>query len=112
MTNFENFLIAELTDWEPSQPVQQISVEVGSNSKHQSLFWSYLPHPNSKLRALFFFFLGLLILQGIFPKKFRFFLNQTDPLGTIQPVRQASLRGALFLLILGPKSYLVRSHKI
>ena len=37
--------------------------------------------------------------------------NPIDQLGTIQPVRRAKLRGALFLLILGPKSYLVRAHK-
>ena len=30
---------------------------------------------------------------------------------TIQPVRRASLLRALFLLILGSKSYLVRAHK-
>ena len=30
---------------------------------------------------------------------------------TVQPVHRASLRGALFLLILRPKSYLVRAHK-
>ena len=32
-------------------------------------------------------------------------------MGTVQLVRRASLRGELFLLILGPKSYLVRAHK-
>ena len=32
-------------------------------------------------------------------------------MGTVQSVRGASLRGALFLLILGPKSYLVWAHK-
>ena len=42
---------------------------------------------------------------------FIFFLNLIDQLGIVQPVRQASLRGALFLLILGPKSYSVRAHK-
>ena len=42
----------------------------------------------------------------------RIFLNQIDQLGTVQPVRRASLLGALFLLILGPKSYLVRAHKL
>ena len=31
---------------------------------------------------------------------------------TVQPVQQANLHGALFLLILGPKSYLVRAHKL
>ena len=32
-------------------------------------------------------------------------------MGTVHPVNQASLHGALFLLILGPKSYLVLAHK-
>ena len=40
-----------------------------------------------------------------------FFLNRINQLGTVQSVRQASLRGALFLLIFGPKSYLVQAHK-
>ena len=40
-----------------------------------------------------------------------FFFYQIDQLGTVQPVRRASLHGALFLLILGPKSYLVQAHK-
>ena len=31
---------------------------------------------------------------------------------TVYPVRRASLSGALFLLILGPKSYLVRAYKL
>ena len=39
------------------------------------------------------------------------FLNQIDQLGTIQQVRGANLHGALFLLILGAKSYLVRAHQ-
>ena len=37
-----------------------------------------------------------------------FFLNWIDQLETVQPVRRAR---ALFLLILGTKSYLVRAHK-
>ena len=32
-------------------------------------------------------------------------------MGTIQPVCRSSLHGTLFLLILGPKSYLVQAHK-
>ena len=36
-------------------------------------------------------------------------LNPIDQLGTVQPVRRAKLCGALFLLILGRKSYLVRA---
>ena len=31
---------------------------------------------------------------------------------TVQPVHLASLYGAMFLFILGPKSYLVRAHKL
>ena len=58
-----------------------------------------------------FFFVGLLILQGIFPQKFRFFLNRIDQLGIVQLVHRASLRGTLFLLILRSKSYLVPAHK-
>ena len=112
LTKFENFLSTRSTDWEHSQPVQQISIKASSNSEHPSLFWSYLPHPDSKSCAVFFF-VGLLILQGIFPQKFRFFfLNRIDQLGTAQPVHRASLRGTLFLLILEPKSYLVWAHKL
>ena len=42
---------------------------------------------------------------------FRFFLNRIDQLGTVQLVHRASLHGALFLLILRPKSNLVWAHK-
>ena len=77
--------------------------------EHMSLVWSYLPHPNWKSCTVYFF--GFLPLQGTFYKIFRFFLNRIDQLGAVQPVRRASLRGALFLLIFRSKSYLVRAHK-
>ena len=64
---------------------------------------------NSKSCNVSFF--GFLTLQGTFFKFSDFFLNRIDQLGTVQPVHRASLCGALFLLILGPKSYLVRAHK-
>ena len=66
LTKFENFLSTESTDWELALPVQQILVETGSNSEHLSLFWSYIPHSDSKSCSVFF--VGLLILQGTFFK--------------------------------------------
>ena len=73
------------------------------------MFWSYLPHPNSKSCTVSFF--RFITLQGTLFQAFRFFLNPIDQLGTVQMVHWANLRGALFLLILWPKSYLVRAHK-
>ena len=84
-------------------------IRAGSNWAHLILFCSYLPHMNSKSYTISFF--GLLSLQGTFYQIFRFFLNRINQLGTVQPVHRASLHGALLLLILGPKSYLVRAHK-
>ena len=72
------------------------------------MFWSYLPHLDSQSST---FFYGLLILQGIFSQNFRFFLNRIDQLGIVQPMHQASLRGALIFVILVPKSYMDRAHK-
>ena len=60
---------------------------------------------------MFLLFFGFLTLQETLCQTFNFFLNSIDQLGTVQPVRWDNLRGALFLLILGPKSYLVRAHK-
>ena len=84
-------------------------IRVGSNLEHPRLFWSYLHHPNSKSYTVSF--VGFLNLQETLCQIFRFFLNRIDQLGTIKPVHQASLCGALFLLILGAKSYLFRAHK-
>ena len=61
--------------------------------------------------TLFLFFFDSLLFKELSIKISDFFLNQIDQLGTLQPVRRVSLRGALFLLILGPKSYLVRAYK-
>ena len=84
-------------------------IRVGSNLEHPRLFWSYLHHPNSKSCTVSF--VGFLNLQETLCQMFRFFLNRIDQLGTINPVHQASLCGALFLLILGAKSYLFQAHK-
>ena len=73
------------------------------------MFLSYLPHPDSESSTVFFH--ELLIFQGILYQNFKFFLNRIDQLGTVQPMHQASLRGALIFVILVPKSYMDRAHK-
>ena len=73
------------------------------------MFWSYIPHLYSKSCTASF--VRFLTLQETFYQIVRFFLNRIDQLGTVQSVRRASFLRALFLLILRPKSYLVRAHK-
>ena len=58
-----------------------------------------------------FLFLDSLLFKEYYFKFSYFFLNQINQLGVVWLVRRASFRGALFLLISGPKSYLVRAHK-
>ena len=58
-----------------------------------------------------FVFVGLLILQGILYQNFIFFLNRIHQLEPLQLDHCAGLYGALILVILKPKSYLVRAHK-
>ena len=114
LTKFENFLSIGLTGWKLSQPVQRISVEVhySSRFKFRAPELVLVISPSSELEIMHcFFFFGFLTLQGTLCQILRFFLNLINQLGTVQSVCGASLRGALFLLILGPKSYLVQAHK-
>ena len=53
-------------------------IGVGSNSNHLSLFLSYLPPPKSE--SHFVFFVGFLILQGIFYQIFKKFLSRLNQL--------------------------------
>ena len=57
-------------------------------------------------------FFGLRILQGTFYKNLIIFLNRMDWLASGSLVSRASLCGALFFMILEPKTYLVRAHKL
>ena len=113
LKKFENFSSTRSTSWKPAQPVQRISVEVNYSSRFKFgapklvLFIS----PSSELEIMHCLFFGFLTLQGTLSQIFIFFLNRIDHLGTVQLLRRASLHGALFLLILGPKYYFVRVHK-
>ena len=110
LKKFENF-------YQPDRPVGnrfsqfdefqlKFIIGAGLNSKHSSLFWSYLPHLNLESHTFFF---RLLIIQEIFCKNFRFFLNLLNWLELVQPDHYVSLYGAL---ILEPKSYLIWAHKL
>ena len=67
MKKIENFLSTGSTNWEPDRPFgNQLSrfggfqlkfiIGAGSNLEHPILFLSYLPHLNSELNYVFFFF--------------------------------------------------------
>ena len=60
-----------------------------------------------------FFFVGLLIIQGTFCQNFIIFLKiGSTGWHLVQPFSRASLYGALFFVILEPKSYMVLDHKL
>ena len=75
MTKFENFnqldqLVGnQLNRFDVFQ--LKFIIRACSNSERPSFFWSYLPHLNLELHAIFF--VGLLILQDIFYQIFSFF---------------------------------------
>ena len=85
-------------------------IGAGSNSNHPSLFWSYLPHLTSESYVVFF-------LDSLFFKKYSikisyFFSTVSTSWELVESNYRASMYGALILVILEPKFYLVRAHKL
>ena len=74
------------------------------------MFWSYLPHPDSKSCTISFF--DSLLFKEHSVKFSNFFSTVSIGWEPIQPNHCASLYEALVLVILEPKSYLVRAHKL
>ena len=70
----------------PKVLVQPKFIGASSNTEHLGLFRPYLPHPNLESCIVFlifnfnfiFIFYGILVLQGILYKNFKFFLNRVD----------------------------------
>ena len=114
LKKFENFLSTGSTRWEPAQLVRRISIKV----HYWSRFEFGAPElvlvisPSSELGITLCFFVGFHILQGTFCQIFKIFLSRLDWLAPVQLVLQVSLYGALILVVLEPKSYLVKAHKL
>ena len=66
---------------------------------------------NSEPHSIFFL-LDSLLFKEIFFKFSKFFLAGSIGWHPVQPVLQVSLYGALILVVLEPKFYLVRAHKL
>ena len=95
-----------------ARPVAKVSVQpefIGAymNSEHLGLFRSYLPHPNSESRTVFF-------IDSLFFKEYSLKISNFFSTDSIcwQPVHWASLYRALILAILEPKSYMAQAHKL
>ena len=115
MKKFENFLSTRSTSWESAQPVRRISIKV----HYWSRFEFGAPElvlvisPSSELKITFHFFL----LDSLFFKehsiKFSKFLSTgSTSWHPVQLLLRVSLYGALILVVLEPKSYLVRAYKL
>ena len=107
---FENFLSTRLTSWEPAQPDQWISVEVHYSSRFK--------FGAPELVLVISLSSGPEIMQRFFcwiPYSSIFFSTLSIDWEQVQPNHCASLYGALILVILvilEPKSYLVRARKL
>ena len=106
MTKFENFLSTGSIGWEPTHPVQRISVEVYYLSKFKfgAPELVLVISPSSELEIMHCFFCWIPYSTK------KFFLSTGWEL--VHPDHCASLYEALILVILEPKSYLVRAHKL
>ena len=60
----------------------------------------------------FFFFFDFLFFKKYYVKFLLFFSTSSTSWKSVQLDHRASLYGALILVILEPKSYLVRAHKL
>ena len=82
-------------------------IRVGPHSEHLILFWSYLPHSESKSCIIYFFWIPY-SSRKIFQIS-NFFSTVSTSWEPVQVDHCASLYEAL---ILEPKSYLIQAHKL
>ena len=115
LTKFDNFLSTESTGWEPAQPVQWIAVEVhySSKFKFRAAEFVLVISPSFGLEIIHrLFFLDFLLFKEHFFKFSNFFSTFAMSWELVQLDHCPSLCGALTCVILEPKSYLVRAHKL
>ena len=109
-----NFLVVHIMLKEGSKVYPKLQFSWSSQEQVQiRSTWAFFIHISlirTQNHAPFFY--GLLFIQGIFCQNFNFFLNQLDWLATDSTVCWASLYRALILVILKPKSYMARAHKL
>ena len=115
LKKYENFLSIGSTGWEPAHPVRWISIKV----HYWSRFEFGIPElvlvisPSSELRiTLRFFLLDSLFFKEHSIKFSKIFSPYSIGWHLVQLVLQVSLYGTLILVVLEPKSYLVRAHKL
>ena len=116
LKKIKNFLSIGSTDWEPANPVRRISVEVHYWSRFEfgapKLILVISPSSELGITHRFFFFLDSSFFKKYSIKFLVFFSTSLTGWESIRPDHQASLYGALILVILEPKSYLVQAHKL
>ena len=121
LTKFENFLSTRSTSWELAQLVQRISIKVHywSRFEFRAHELDLVTSPSFELRITlrFFFFFFFFLLDSLFFKKNYVKFSKFSSDGSIgwhpvQLVLRVNLYGALILVVVEPKSYLVRAHKL
>ena len=114
LTKFENFYQSVRLVWNRLSRLNEFQLKfiigVGSNSEHPSLFWSYLPHLNLESHSVFLS--DSLFLKEHSIKFSKFFSAGLTGWHRVQLIHRVSLYGALILVVLESKSYLVRAHKL
>ena len=115
LKKFENFLSIEWTGWEPAHQAQWISVQVhySSRFKFGAPEFVLVISPSFRLEIMHSFFFWITYSSRNILSNFQiFFSTVSTSWELVQPDQCASLYGALILVILEPKSYLVRAHKL
>ena len=111
------FLSTRSTSWEPAQPLQWISIEVHYSSRFKfgapKLVLVICPSSGLEIMHHFFFSFYIPYSSRNIISKFQFFFSTIST--NWEPVHLdhcASLYRAMNLVILEPKSYLVRANKL